>query len=57
VGATGIGLILGGAAGNLVDVIRHGATIDYLRVGARVVNLADVALTVGVLLLLVDLLV
>ena len=49
-------LILGGAIGNLIDRIRLGYAIDFLlvHVGERsffVFNLADAAVTVGLLLL------
>lgn len=53
--AVGLGLILGGAAGNLVDrLVRtpgflHGHVIDYVSVGwFPVFNIADASLTVGV---------
>lgn len=53
--ALGLGLILGGAAGNLVDrLVRapgflHGHVIDYMSVGwFPVFNIADASLTVGV---------
>ncbi len=59
--AAGIGLLLGGAAGNLVDrLFRHnnGAVVDFidiLRVGHRdlwpVFNVADAAIVVGALTL------
>ena len=48
-------LVLGGALGNLVDRIRHGEVVDFLDVGWGgvrwpVFNVADIAVTVGVLL-------
>ena len=47
------GLLIGGAAGNLVDRAREGAVTDYLDLPLwPVFNLADVAITVGVLALL-----
>ena len=54
--AAGFALILGGALGNLIDRIRFGHVVDflYLHFGARgffVFNLADVALTLGPILL------
>ena len=57
--ATGLGLILGGALGNAVDRFRYGWVADfyYFHVGAfhwYVFNLADVAITAGVALLLID---
>jgi signal peptidase II len=49
----GVGLIAGGALGNLVDRIRDGAVIDYLSLPLwPTFNLADVAITVGVALLI-----
>jgi signal peptidase II len=59
--AVGLGLLVGGAAGNLADrLIRHnhGAVIDFVdavRVGGHdwwpVFNLADAAIVVGVVIL------
>jgi signal peptidase II len=47
------GLLIGGAAGNLVDRAREGAVTDYIDVPLwPVFNLADAAITVGVLALL-----
>jgi signal peptidase II len=56
--AFGYGLIVGGAAGNLIDRVLHGHVIDFLflHLGSRplfVFNLADVALTIGPALLVV----
>lgn len=51
----GIGLILGGAAGNWIDRIRVGAVVDFLDFRIwPVFNLADTAITVGVSLFLLD---
>lgn len=56
--ALGLGLILGGAIGNLVDRARLGYVIDYadLHFGDfrpfLIFNLADAAITIGVLILL-----
>lgn len=52
-----LGMIAGGALGNLVDRIRHGAVTDFIRwrVGEHrwpIFNVADAALLVGVALLL-----
>ena len=48
------GLLLGGALGNVIDRIRLDAVTDFLKVPAwPAFNLADVAITVGVLLLLI----
>ncbi|SHG96496.1 signal peptidase II [Kaistia soli DSM 19436] len=54
--AIGFALITGGAIGNLIDRIRFGYVVDflYLHLGDRglfVFNLADVALTIGPILL------
>lgn len=54
-----LGLILGGALGNIVDRVRLGYVVDYadLHFGDwrpfLVFNLADAAITIGVLILLV----
>jgi signal peptidase II len=50
-----LGLVLGGSLGNLVDRTRSGAVVDFvdLRVWP-VFNLADIAITVGVALLMLD---
>ncbi len=46
------GLLAGGAIGNLADRIRADAVTDYIEIGNwPAFNLADVAVTVGVLLL------
>ena len=56
--ALGLSLVLGGALGNLVDRVRYGFVIDYadLHFGAfrpfLVFNIADAAITIGVLVLL-----
>jgi signal peptidase II len=54
-----LGLILGGALGNLYDRLRLGEVIDFVDVGFAthrwpVFNIADVAVTLGVFLLLLD---
>ena len=47
------GLLLGGALGNLVDRVREGAVTDFIDVPSwPAFNLADSAITVGVLALL-----
>ena len=56
--AATLGLILGGAIGNLIDRVRLGYVIDYadFHIGDirpfLVFNLADAAITIGVLILL-----
>ena len=57
---SGLGAIIGGAFGNAFDRVLHGAVVDYLDLhpfGQHlfVFNLADGAINVGVLLLLIDL--
>jgi lipoprotein signal peptidase len=52
--ALGTGFVVGGATSNLVDSVRHGGTVDYLVLGGRVVNLPDIAITVGLIALIVD---
>jgi signal peptidase II len=47
------GLLIGGAAGNLIDRARDGAVTDFIDLPAwPAFNLADVAITAGVLTLL-----
>jgi signal peptidase II len=49
-----IGLVLGGALGNLVDRILRGSVVDFIAVPYwPTFNLADAAITVGVVVLLV----
>lgn len=55
----GLGLILGGAIGNLIDRARLGYVVDFLDLYWRnhhwpTFNVADVGITVGVALLLFD---
>jgi signal peptidase II len=50
-------LIIGGAVGNVIDRLAHGAVVDFLyfhvgRYGWPAFNLADSAITVGVILML-----
>ena len=46
------GLLAGGALGNLADRVRAGAVTDYIQIGSwPAFNLADVAVTTGVLVL------
>ena len=58
----GLGLILGGAIGNLIDRARLGYVVDFLDLYWRnhhwpTFNVADVGITVGVVLLLIDMVV
>lgn len=53
----GLGLIIGGAVGNLLDRVQHGAVVDFLLVYYNdwyfpAFNVADSAITVGVVVLL-----
>ena len=51
--ALGGGLVWGGAVGNFWDRMHHGAVVDFLFFpGTPIFNLADVAITLGVGLLL-----
>lgn len=55
----GIAILIGGASGNLIDRVSRGAVTDFLDLHAGshhwpTFNLADVALTVGVCMLLLD---
>jgi signal peptidase II len=48
------GLLLGGAAGNIVDRVREGAVVDFLKLPHwPAFNVADSAITIGVLVLLI----
>jgi signal peptidase II len=52
-------LILSGAIGNLSDRIRHGFVVDFIQVDPRLFeyptfNVADIAISIGVGLLLID---
>src|SRR5579872_2266370 len=55
----GLGLIIGGALGNVIDRILYGAVADFFHFHAfgrdwYVFNVADAAITIGVIILLVD---
>ncbi|WP_341896242.1 signal peptidase II [Ferrovibrio terrae] len=57
--AAALGLIIGGAIGNVIDRLRFGAVFDFLDFHAfgqhwPAFNLADSAIVVGVVLLLID---
>lgn len=50
-----LGLILGGAFGNLIDRMRLGFVVDFVQVGwFPIFNLADSAITIGAALLMVQ---
>ena len=55
----GIALVVGGALGNAIDRLTRGAVVDFVHleipgVIANVSNLADHAIVVGVILMLID---
>ncbi len=56
--AASLGLIIGGAAGNLIDRLRFGKVVDFIDFSdihfIWVFNVADSAITIGVILMLVD---
>lgn len=57
--AAGLGLVMGGAIGNAIDRARFGAVVDFIdvqRIGffPWIFNIADSAITIGVVLLLLD---
>lgn len=56
--AVALGLIIGGALGNFFDRVREGMVIDFVDVTALyfpwVFNLADSAITIGIILLLAE---
>ncbi len=57
--AHALGLIIGGAAGNVVDRLLHGAVVDFLDIHAAgwhwpAFNVADAGITVGAGLLILD---
>ncbi|MEM9840603.1 MAG: signal peptidase II [Pseudomonadota bacterium] len=59
--AAGLGIILGGAIGNLIDRVAYGFVVDFLDFSgigfAYIFNVADAAINIGVGLLLLDALV
>jgi signal peptidase II len=59
--ALGVGLIIGGAVGNLIDRVRLGAVVDFIDARALhfpwIFNPADAAISVGVALFLLELLI
>ncbi|MEO3761391.1 signal peptidase II [Mycobacterium sp. B14F4] len=56
VSALGLGLAIGGAAGNLTDLLTRGHVVDFISIGRwPTFNLADFALCCGVALALIGL--
>ena len=47
-------MLLGGALGNVIDRVREGAVVDFIKVADfwPAFNVADISVTLGVLLLL-----
>ena len=56
--ALSLGLVIGGAVGNVIDRIRFGAVVDFLDLSRIyfpwIFNVADSAITCGIILLLID---
>ena len=57
--AIGLGLVIGGALGNVIDRIRFGAVVDFIQWHAAgyywpAFNVADSAITIGAVLMVVD---
>ncbi|MDG2287119.1 MAG: signal peptidase II, partial [Alphaproteobacteria bacterium] len=55
----GLGLVIGGAVGNIIDRLRFHAVVDFIDIHVAgyhwpAFNLADSAITIGVCLLLLD---
>jgi signal peptidase II len=58
---TGLALILGGAAGNIIDRVQQGSVIDFIDLHLGhwhwpAFNVADIAISAGAVLLVADLL-
>ena len=54
-----LGLVLGGALGNLIDRVRLGAVVDFIDIGVNELrwpsfNIADLAITLGVITLIIS---
>jgi len=52
-----LALVLGGAVGNLIDRIAYGRVVDFIDIGVKnlrwpVFNVADMAVTIGMIILL-----
>jgi signal peptidase II len=55
----GLGMLIGGAVGNVLDRVQHGAVVDFLLLNPwglfpYTFNIADMGITFGVVLLLLD---
>lgn len=55
----GLGIVIGGIIGNLIDRILYGAVIDYLSFNFfgydfPIFNIADIGITIGFLILVID---
>jgi len=55
----GVGLLIGGAMGNLIDRLSFGYVLDFIDIGVGTLrfwtfNLADAGISFGILILLVD---
>ena len=56
-----LGIVIGGIVGNLVDRILYGAVVDYLSFdifgyGFPVFNIADIGITIGFIILAINIL-
>ncbi len=57
IASVAFGLIIGGALANILDRVADGLVTDFIQVGTfPVFNIADSCITIGVVLLLVDML-
>ena len=58
IASVGLGLVMGGAIGNVADRVLRGAVVDFIDARALhfpwIFNPADSAITVGIILLLID---
>ena len=57
--AIALGLMMGGAIGNLIDRVAHQAVLDFLDIHAfgyhwPAFNIADTAITVGVVIIIME---
>lgn len=57
--AIGLGLVIGGAVGNVIDRMHYGAVIDFIDLHAGkyhwpAFNVADSSITIGIIILLFD---